>query len=67
MRADLVLLILSILLFVYLVHQTPRRRLNSRLLPAEAATADPGTDCATANPHVTNTPSVSPGDFVWNF
>ena len=26
----------------------------SRLLPAEAATADPGTDCETANPQVTN-------------
>ena len=39
----------------------------SRLPPAEPATADPGTDCATANPHVTNTLSVSPGDFVWNF
>ena len=39
----------------------------SRLPPAEPATADPGTDCATARPHVTSTLSVSPGDFVWNF
>ena len=41
--------------------------ITSRLPPAEPATADPGTDCAAAKPHVTNTLSVSPGDFVWNF
>ena len=39
----------------------------SRLPPAQPATTDPGTDCAAAKPHVTNTLSVSPGDFVWNF
>ena len=49
---------------VHASHQVP---CSSRLPPAEPGTADPGTDCATAGPHVTNTLSVSPGDSVWNF